>query len=360
MIFHSRPTLGPEEKQAVTEVLDSGQIAQGGKVIEFEKKFCEFTERRFAVAVSSGTSALQLSLMALGLSRGDEVILPSYTCTALLYAVNAVGARPVLVDIDAEDFNISFTETKKKIHRRTKVVIIPHSFGRAARIEEFLNLRIPVIEDGTQALGARVGKKRVGNFGALSVFSFYATKMITTGEGGMVLTHSRRLAEKIHDLRDYDKKENYRFRTNSKMTDLEAAMGIVQLKKLPRFVRARRKIAQTYQNALKGSEIIGPLEDSERPHVFYRYVVRVPRKAKEWLRSMAAQGIDVKSPVYKPLHPYLGFPDTSFPRTAQATKEAFSLPIYPSLTDGECNQIRRALHPRDQELRRKEEPALAL
>lgn len=354
MIPHSRPTLGPEEKSVVAQVLDSGQIAQGRKTIEFEKKFCAFTGRRYAVAVSSGTSALHLALVALGISRGDEVLLPSYTCAALLHAVDHVGARPVLADIDLEDFNLSVTDVRKKVRRRTKAVIVPHAFGRAARMEEILNLKIPVIEDGTQALGARVGRKRVGSFGVLSLFSFYATKMITTGEGGMVLTDSPRLAERIHDLRDYDKKENFKFRTNSKMTDVEAAMGIEQLKKLPSFIRRRRQIASGYQESLRGSGLFLPAEDSDRSHVYYRYVVRIPRGFKEWARRLFAQGIDAKSPVFKPLHPYLNLSDSSFPATVQAMKESLSLPIYPSLTDEECNQIYRALQGNSPVLQRKE------
>ena len=343
MIPHSRPTLGEEEKRVVEAVLDSGQIAQGKKVAEFEKQFCEYTGRRFAVAVSSGTAALHLSLAALAAGRGDEIILPSFTCTALLHAVEAVGAKPVLVDIDLEDCNLSVSEVKKKICRKTKAILVPHAFGRAARMEELLDLKIPVIEDGTQALGARVGDQRVGSFGILSVFSFYATKMIATGEGGMVLTNFPRLAERIFDLRDYDKKEDHRFRTNSKMTDLEAALGVEQLKKLAYFIEERREIAGLYREALSGAEVILPTEDGERDHVYFRYVVRFPKKPKEWLREFEANGIEAKKPVYKPLHQYLQLSDASFPNTAQAMRESCSLPIFPSLTSSEWRQISEGL-----------------
>ncbi len=343
MIPHSRPTLGPEEKQAVEEVLSSGQIAQGKKTVLFEKKFCEFTGRRFAVAVSSGTSALHLTLLALGIGRGDEVILPSFTCTALLHALAAVRAKPVLADIDPEDFNLSVSEVKKKIRKKTKAIFVPHSFGRAARMEEILSFKIPVIEDGTQALGARVGNQKVGSFGAASIFSFYATKMITTGEGGMVLTDFPRLAERIHDLRDYDKKEDFHLRTNSKMTDLEAAMGIEQLKKLETFIESRREIAGEYRRSLANSPVILPTEDSHRGHVYYRFVVRIRKKSQEWLKELEKRGVEAKRPIYKPLHRYLELSDSSFPETAQAMKEACSLPVYPSLSPEECAQIFQAL-----------------
>lgn len=340
MIPHSRPTLGPEEKRALEEVLASGEIAQGRKVGEFEKNFCGFLGRRYAVAVSSGTSALHLSFLALEIGQGDEVIVPSYTCVALLHAVAAAGARPVVVDIDPEDFNLSIRETRKKIRRRTKAVIVPHSFGRsAAAVEEFAGTKITVIEDGTQALGAKIGDRRVGSFGTVSVFSFYATKMITTGEGGMVLTNSKRVAERLQDLRDYDKKEKYAFRTNSKMTDLEAAMGIVQLGKLPEFVQRRREIASRYTAILQASGVLTPAADAKRDHVFYRYVVRVTKKPREWLRQIRNRGIDAKEPVFKPLHRYLNLPDSRFPQTIRAMKESFSLPIYPSLSEEDCREV---------------------
>lgn len=343
MIPHSRPAIGTEEKEAVMAVMESGDIAQGKKVRELERAFCEFTGRRYAVAVSSGTAALHLSFLALGISPGDEVILPSYTCVALLHALDSVGARPVVVDIDIEDFNISVSEVGKRIGRKTKAVVVPHAFGLPARMDKLQALGIPLIEDGTQALGARVKGKRVGSFGAVSLFSFYATKMITTGEGGMVLTDFPRLAERIYDLRDYDKKETHRFRTNSKMTDLEAAIGLAQLKKLSQFLRRRRELASRYSESLRNSGMILPSEEGDRDHVFYRYVVRIRRKKKEWMRRLVSQGIEVKEPVFKPLHQYLGLADSKFPFTVQAMKESCSLPLYPSLSDEACHQICEAL-----------------
>jgi perosamine synthetase len=339
MIPHSRPALGKQEKDACLKVLDSLHIAQGEKVEEFEALFCRTTERRYAIAVSSGTAALHLALLGLEISQADEVLCPSFTCVALLHALDAVGAKPVLVDIDLQDFNISVSELKRKISRKTKAVIVPHAFGRPAKIDEITGLGIRVLEDGTQALGAKVGGKPVGSFGELSVFSFYATKMITTGEGGMVLTDSEGLARKIVDLRDYDKKDTYRFRTNSKMTDLEAAIGIEQIKKLPFFIERRHAIASSYRSAFEGFGGFLPLEDSLRSHIYYRYVVRFTEENGEWLTHFQSRGIDAKEPVFKPLHRYLNLPDELFPATVHAFKRTCSLPIYPSLSDEDCEQI---------------------
>ena len=343
MIPHSRPSLGREEREAIEEVLNSGQIAQGKKAAEFERNFANLVGRRYAVAVSSGTAALELSLRALKIGAGDEVVFPSYTCVSLLHAVEAVGALPVLADIDLEDLNLSVPEAKKKLRKKTKGLIVPHAFGRPARMGEFEKLGVPVIEDGTQALGARITGKKVGSFGALSVFSFYATKMITTGEGGMVVTDSRPIAETLRDLRDYDKKEFHLFRTNSKMTDLEAAMGIEQAKKLPRFIERRRAIARRYREALQKSSAILPAEDAERDHVYYRFVIRVPKEAQHWLNRLQARGVDAKEPVFKAVHESLRESDSRFPASTQAMQECLSLPIYPSLTEEECCAVLEAL-----------------
>lgn len=323
--------------------MDSLQIAQGTKVAEFEAAFCAFAHRRYAAAVSSGTAALSLALLAMDLARGDEVIVPSYTCAALLHALQAVRATPVVVDIDPVDFNISGAAIKKRIRKRTRAVIVPHAFGRAARITEILDLGVEVIEDGTQALGASVESRPVGSFGLVSVFSFYATKMITTGEGGMVLTDSRKIAEKVWDTRDYDKKSQYRFRTNSKMTDLEAALGIEQLKKLPQFIARRREIALDYDQVLRQGGVSPPPADGGRDHVYYRYLMRVPGDAARWIRALSGRGVDAKPPVFKPLHRYLGLGDRDFPDTRDAMKQACSLPIYPSLTREECGVVSKAV-----------------
>lgn len=343
MIPHSRPSLGEEEKRAVRGVLESLHIAQGPKVAEFERKFCDFTGRKYAVAVSSGTSALMLALAGLGISKGDEVIVPSFACSALLHAVDILGAKPVPSDIDSEDFNLDPQAARKKITRKTKAIIAAHSFGRASRMKEISRLGIPVVEDATQGLGSSIGQKKAGAFGEASVFSFYATKMITTGEGGMILTDSKRLAAIFSDLRDYDKKESHRLRTNSKMTDLEAAMGIEQLRKLPEFIRKRREIASNYRRILRDYPLIFPVEGEGRDHVYFRFVVRVKQKAGAWIRDLRRRGMDAKQPVFKPLHEVLGLSKNGFPETARAMKEACSLPIFPSMTAREWREAVSAM-----------------
>ncbi len=348
MIPHSRPTLGEEEKRALLRVLESEQIAQGEEVRNFEKAMTRQTGRAHGVAVNSGTSALLLALHALGVTRGDEVVVPSYNCAALFHAIDGVEALPRLADTDSSDPSAAYAAVKKALTPQTRAVIVTHLFGKPCWNPDFERLPVPVIEDATQALGAVIGGRPAGSFGEISIFSFYATKMITTGEGGMILTGDAGLAEVCRDMRDYDKKESLRFRTNSKMTDFQAAMGTEQLSKLPGFVERRQRIAAVYNAALSGAGLALPDAPRGSEHVFYRYVVRLKAGLEAFLEALGLQGIDAKSPVHKPIHRMLGFPDSAFPVTTLAARECVSLPIFPLMGESEAARVaeavRAALH----------------
>ncbi|MGD9045110.1 MAG: DegT/DnrJ/EryC1/StrS family aminotransferase, partial [Desulfobacterales bacterium] len=270
-IPHSRPTLGEEEAQAVAVVIESGNIAEGEVVQRFENAFAEKLEVKHAVATSSGTAALHLVLLAMGIGPDDEVIIPSYVCTALLHAVQYVRARPILAEIDPVTYNIDPDDVQKRITPRTKAIIVPHMFGLAADLDKLLKLDVPIIEDCAQAVGGTYHKKRLGTFADAAIFSFYATKMMATGEGGMVTASSTELIERIRDLKTYDEKEADRVRYNYKMTDVQAALGEVQLGRLDVFMDQRKSIADQYTNALKSLNINLPKKNSE--HIHYRCVV---------------------------------------------------------------------------------------
>ncbi|MBM4272745.1 MAG: DegT/DnrJ/EryC1/StrS aminotransferase family protein, partial [Deltaproteobacteria bacterium] len=243
MIPHSRPTLDQDDYASVLHILKSGHLAQGKQVEQFEKDLSSLIGVRGGVAVSSGTAALHLALLSLNTGSGDEIIIPDFVCTAPLNAIRYTGAVPVIADIDPLTYNIDVGDLKKRLTKKTKAIIIPHMFGLPADMEEILSLGIPVIEDCAQSLGSRYRDSCTGRLGTLSIFSFYATKMIATGEGGMVLSDDESLLEKIRDLRDYDEKELYTVRYNYKMTDFQAAFGISQLKKLFSFIKRRKEIA---------------------------------------------------------------------------------------------------------------------
>ena len=384
MIPHSRPTLSEKEVEAVSAVIRSGYIAQGEHVARFEKAFAGYVGVRYAVATSSGTAALVLALRALGVGAGDGVAMPSYVCSALLHATAMVDAEPVLVDIEDVGFNMDPNDLRTRLtgglrskvqgprspmsRPRTldvgrwtldpKAVILPHMFGTPATVESVQRIGLPVIEDGAMAVGAMYNGRRVGAWGVLSIFSFYATKMMTTGEGGMVVTDREDLAEKVRDIREYDNKQTHRTRFNFKMTDMQAAMGMVQLRKLDGFIRRRQAIAQTYNQAFGNLDVdllyvppvqrlnVSTFERSnvfvkpEDNSVFFRYVLQLRRgDVGAFITRLREMGIGAARPVFRPLHQYLGLPGEAFPNTERAFARTLSLPIYPTLSDEEVDQI---------------------
>jgi len=334
VITHSKVVLDEEDLAGVTKVLRSGLLAQGKIVSSLEDKISSFIGVNHAVAVSSGTAALHLSLLCLGIGDGCEVIIPSYVCTALLNAIHYVRATPVLVDISPDTYNINVENIKEAITDRTKALIVPHMFGLPADIGSIVSLGIPVIEDCAQSVGARFKGRYTGSFGILSAFSFYATKMLGAGEGGMVLSNNPDLIEAIRDLRDYDEKKTYAVRYNYKLTDMQAALAVSQLRKLPSFIEKRKEIAGIYNNGLNGAKIPVVPEGSE--HIYYRYVVPFENPL-QFMEEMGKRGIECRRPVFRPLHRYLQLPGYSV--TEEVWEKAVSIPIYPALKVEEIHLI---------------------
>jgi len=335
IIPHSRPTLNRDEIQAVIAVLESGQISQGRLVSKFENNFAKYIGVKGAVAVNSGTSALHLCLLALGIKENEEVILSTYQCSAVLNAILYTGARPKFVDINKDDFNISFIDTKRKLTRKTKAIILTQMFGLPINILPFRKLGIPLIEDCAQAIGAEHLGRKVGAFGDLSMTSFYATKLITTGEGGMVFSNNLRLLEKIRDLRDYDKKNSFKLRFNYKMTDMQAALGINQLKKLGKFIARRRYLAKLYNKVFSNCDF--DLPKSSKEHVYFRYVIRVNKDVEKILSASRKNNVICERPVYQLLNRYLG--QRGYPQAGLAWNSAVSIPIFPGLKSNEQKRV---------------------
>jgi perosamine synthetase len=340
VIPHSRPTVGPDDIRAVTEVMLSGQLAQGEKVRQFEEDLAAYLGRRGGVATNSGTSALHLALLALGLGAGDEVLLPSYTCVALLHAVRCVGATPRLVDIEPEGYNLCAEEARRCLTPQVKAVIIPHMFGMAADLTALASLGIPLIEDCAQALGGTYRGRRIGSVGTITICSFYATKMITTGEGGMLLSDTDVVLRRARDLRDYDGRTTLETRFNYKMTDMQAALGLSQLHQLPAFLERRRALASRYSTALQMLPIKLPAAKPDRAHAFYRYVVGVGDSAR-MARRLSRRGVQCKAPVFRPLHGYLE--QKGFRYTETAMRTALSIPLYPSLAEEDVQTLLGAI-----------------
>ncbi|MBW2000946.1 MAG: DegT/DnrJ/EryC1/StrS family aminotransferase [Deltaproteobacteria bacterium] len=336
MITHSKIVLEEEDLTSVIKVLRSGLLVQGKHVSSLEHNIASFIGVNHAVAVSSGTAALHLSLLSLGIGDGCEVIIPSYVCTALLNAIKYVRATPVLVDIDSGTYNIKVESIKRAINNRTRAIIVPHMFGLPADIDSIVSLGIPVIEDCAQCVGAKLKGRYAGSFGLLSIFSFYATKMLGAGEGGMVLSNDRDLIETMRDLRDYDEKETYTVRYNYKLTDIQAALAESQLQKLPSFIEKRKEIARVYNDGLKGLRVSLPVVPEGREHIYYRYVI-IPENPLKFMEEMRKRGIECRRPVFKSLHRYLKL--AGYPITDDVWEKAVSIPIYPFLKEEEVHGI---------------------
>lgn len=271
-IPHSKPSIGEFEVEAAARVLLSGRLAQGEEVEAFEADVAALVGKRYGIAVTSGTSALQLAMLALGVGRGDEVVVPSYVCTALLHAVRAAGAEPIVCDIDSRTRNLEPSRAKSCLSPNSKAIVIPHMFGLTQDVRAFGDFGLPVIEDCAMSLGGDCGGTPSGAVGDLTICSFYATKVISTGgEGGMILTDDENMALSLRGLREYDGLSTNSVRYNSKMTDLAAAIGRVQVGRLPEFIERRRQLAARYCRAFDMLET--PLGDAG--HIYYRYVIGV-------------------------------------------------------------------------------------
>ena len=348
MIPHSRPAIDQEDLRATAEVLGSGQIAQGPWVERFEREMAGFFGLQGGVAVSSGTAALELALRALRIGAGDEVIMPSYVCPAPWLATQRVGAQATLVDIDLNTFNIDPLAACQAVSNKTRAIIVPHLFGLPADLTALERLGIPLIEDCAQTLGVTEQDRPVGTVGRLTVCSFYATKLLCTGEGGMVLSNEEMLLERVRSLREYDGASALDSSSfNSKLTDLQAALGLSQLGRLSAFHERRRFLAATYREALFSKATVCPSVPPGRAHGYYRFVIRLPhlRTNQDGLLSLISrleeEGIHCRKPVFRPLHRYLE--QSGFPNSDEADRTALSIPLYPDLTDDEVRQIQQSL-----------------
>ena len=341
VIPHNRPTIGQEEIEEVVGCLLNNELTIGTKVKQFENTFQSFIGID-SVAVSSGTSAIHLALIALDIKENDEVIIPTYTCSAVGFPILYQCATPILTDVN-RDYNISINEIEKNISTRTKAVIVPHMFGCPAGINEIKEIcvdnNIFLLEDCAQSIGAKINNKMMGTYGDISIFSFYATKMITSIQGGMICSNNPEYMDLIRDLRYHDQvcsNNDKRIKYSYMMSDINAAIGNKQLSKLKRFINRRREISTIYKDNIQGVE--HPIEEHNKFHVFSRYVIKTLYKEK-LIMELNRNGISTASMHDPPLHKRALFnlnPSRNYPETEKIIQTAVSLPIYPSLTDDEA------------------------
>ena len=338
-ISHSRPFLGQEEIDAVLRLFQSGWVVEGHEVEAFEKAVASHQQRQFGIAVDSGTSALHLALSALEIKEDDEILIPSYTCSALLNAVRYVRAKPVLVDSAQNGFNMDPVDARRKRTPRTRAAIVPYMFGIPSDPNLYETLEVPIIGDIAQAFGSEWKTIPLGKCHLLSICSFYVTKIFTTIKGGMVLTDDPLLAAKCENLRSYANHEDSELRYNYRLPNLHAAVGLAQMKRLNFFLDRRKRIASCYHEAFENySELRLPF--NRWGNIYYRYPVQIsPQDRNSFVKAMKEEGIICGRGVQMPLHRSLNLPDTEFPMASQAHDTVVSIPLYPALTDLEVDTV---------------------
>jgi perosamine synthetase len=330
MIQHSQTFLREDDVQAVLAVLRSGLINDSDITTEFEDQFARFIGIPWARATSTGTLALYLALRALDLKPEAEVIVPSYVCDDVLSAVRFSGATPKLADIDLVDFNIDPEDVARKVSDRTGAVICPHLFGMPARLNELLELQIPLIEDCAHAVGAVYQGKRVGAFGDFGCFSFHALKSLPIGEGGMITTGRGTLWERLehYEHPDMDAGE---FALNFHLSNILSAIGLSQLRHVEVSLRKREQIARIYQEGLQDSKLTLPLlHTPDRKSTAMRYCVMIPEGylIDEVCEAFASEGIIVRRPVKRVLHSIRRFEKQFCPNSQVAYDRVISLPAH--------------------------------
>ena len=333
-IPHSRPTISEEDISNVVNSLRTGLIAYGDEVTRFEHDLSDYIGVLGGVAVNSGTNALYLALKALDVRPGDEIIIPSYVCVSVLHSVKYAGASPVFADIESGSYNMDSGSVAQRITSKTKAIIVPHLFGAAADLDQLSTFGIPIVEDCAQAIGTEYKGRKLGSYGLLSTFSFKATKLITTGHGGMIVTNYKEMLQKLRQFSKYDQLEKYRVSYNYQLTDFQAAMGRSQLKRLSQFIERRRQISKIYSELF---ETLGYPVQCNNNSIFFRYVVEVD-DCSQYANSMNSYGVCCEKPIFKPLHQYVNS-KAKLPNTERTMLRALSIPIYPSLTNDEISRV---------------------
>ena len=356
MIYFANPKseyifLKKKINKKINDVLNSNSYILGNEVRQFENRFSKYLGLKYAVGVSNGTDALILSLKALNIKKGDEVITTSHTAYATIAAIVEAGAKPVFVDINEHDFNMNSAELKNKITKKTRAIIIVHLYGNPADIVKISKMakknKVYLIEDCSQAHGAEFNKKKVGTFGDLSCFSFYPTKNLSTfGDAGIVCTKNKKMFKKIKFFREYGwKKKNIGVSEgyNKRLDELHAGILNVKLDNIDKFNKKRISIANKFYNLIKSKKILLPQKNNNKKHVFHLFVIRVKNNLRSKFISYLKKngifpGIHYPIPNHKQI-PFRKYHKNKLPITEKISKEIVSIPNYPLLKSNDFLKI---------------------
>lgn len=349
------PILGKEELKEVTSILKGGGLTsaanQGGKnVQEFEKLASKFVKSKYTVAVNSGTAALQAALLSLDIKPGDEVLLPSFTFVATANAVVSTGAKPVFVDIIKENYTMDPNDLKKKITKKSKIIIPVHLYGNVAylnQIKEIANKNnLKIIEDAAQSLGSTFKGKHTGTFSELGCYSLYPAKVMTAGEGGFIVTSSKKLFEKLRMIRNHGMVHGYDtqiFGLNLRLPELSAAIAKIQIKKLPGFLVKRKRNAKLLSELISDLDVKIPIERTNEKVNWYLYTIATKNRNKI-LKKLNSRGIGAASYYPTPVHktPFYN-KKIKLSNTDWAASQVLSLPIHPLVSTKNIEFIAKML-----------------
>ena len=359
MIPIARPCVGQEEADAAARVITSGMLASGLEVTQFEREFADFTGTSHAVATSNGTTALHMALAALGIRHGDEVIVPSFTFIASATSVSMCGALPVMADIEERTYCIDPESVLACITPKTKAVIGVHLFGQPCDVQALSDIctdhSLFFIEDCAQAHGAQYQGKSVGSHGICGCFSFYPTKNMTCGEGGMVTSDDQELMNRIRRLINHGQKEKYlhtELGYNFRLTDIAAAIGRVQLRKLPKMNALRQKNGEVFSKMIYRKGIVTPVVRPGSTHVYHQYAIRVSDDADitrdEFIRCLEQKEIGTAVHYPIPVHKQPVYASTiharECPVSEKISREILSIPVHPGLTPAQRDEIIQAVN----------------
>ena len=358
MIPIAKPLIEGEEQRAVLDVLKSGVIAQGKKVEEFEENFAEYCDVKYAVALNSGTAALHIALMSMGIKEGDEVITTPFSFIATANSILYVGAKPIFADINGKTFNISPESIKDKITDKTKAILPVHLYGQPADMKAIKEIaddhNLLILEDACQAHAAEYKGRKSGNLGDAGTFSFYPTKNMTTSEGGMITTNNEKINKLAKIFRNHGQTERYYHEFlgyNLRMTDINASIGIEQLKKLNKFTDKRMWNAKYLTEKLKKIKCItAPYVRDNVKHVFHQYTIKINDGCRDEINKKLNKGgigtgIHYPIPINEqPFYKKMGYSGNETPIAREISKKVLSLPIHPSVTKENLNYIAEKLN----------------
>ncbi|MFA6635521.1 MAG: DegT/DnrJ/EryC1/StrS family aminotransferase [Candidatus Omnitrophota bacterium] len=361
----NEPLLGKKELKYVTDCIKTGWISSKGEYInKFENKFAEVCGVKYGISTTNGTTALHLALASLGIGKGDEVIMPTFTMIATAYAVLYTGAKPVFVDSEERTWNMDTSKVEKLINKNTKAILPVHIYGHSVDMDPLRKLArkydLYLVEDAAEAHGAEYRGERCGSLGDIGCFSFYGNKIITTGEGGMIVTNNRKITEKARLLKDLAHSPGKRFlhselAYNYRMTNMQAAVGLAQVEQINKFIRKKRKIAQTYKENLKGVKGLRlPVEEKWVKNVYWMYAILIEKgfgiTRDKLMTELAEEGVGTRA-FFVPMHrqPVIvnnGICDkkTSYPVADDIAERGLYLPTGMTLREKDivtvCNKLR--------------------